>query len=209
MRGHDVLKAEEGDQSAESGDERIDLRRVSDSIAFTPKDLAENGQGVLALYELARSLAGHAGLADTADVIVKHLREVIPASLCVLFVYQAETDDIVAVHSSGTEADKVKGLRLKLGAGVSGWVAAHRKATADADARLELSRSEVTSFASLTRALSAPLMVSDNLVGAITLYRERTRSVGEMTCVLLNSSCPTSRARSKRQSNSTGSRRHV
>jgi diguanylate cyclase (GGDEF)-like protein/putative nucleotidyltransferase with HDIG domain len=169
MRVRSALADEEEPTSVvDSG--RVKVSTGRDSLAVTPKDLADNGHEILSLYELARSLAGHAGLTDTADVIVKHLREVIPVPLCALFVYQPETDEIVAVHSSGTAGVHLKGLRLRLGSGVSGWVAANRCAVADADPRLELARTGFASVEGLSRAYSAPLLVSDTLVGVITLY---------------------------------------
>jgi diguanylate cyclase (GGDEF)-like protein/putative nucleotidyltransferase with HDIG domain len=147
--------------------------RLADSGAqFLPTSLRDTGDSVLTLFELARNLAGHAGVDDTAAVIVRHLTELVPAQLSILFIYEPETDEIVAAYASGSARQHLKGMRLRLGAGVSGWVAANRRSAANCDARLELGRLAVPGLDHLTRAYSTPLVVSDTLVGVLTLYAD-------------------------------------
>ena len=50
---------------------------------------------MLVLYDLAHSLLGRLELADAADIISKHLRRIVPASTCVIFLYDIETDELV------------------------------------------------------------------------------------------------------------------
>jgi diguanylate cyclase (GGDEF)-like protein/putative nucleotidyltransferase with HDIG domain len=179
MRIHASFREEERSTVAATLERTNRSGTPRDIANLAASDLADNGQGILVLYELARNLAGHAGVADTADVIVKHLRDLVPVSLCALFLYQPDTDDIVAVHSSGTIGTSVNGLRLRLGTGVSGWVAANRKAAVDADPRLELARTQHPALDGLTRAYSAPLCVGETLVGVITLYSPSEGGYGE------------------------------
>jgi len=147
--------------------------RLADSGAqFLPTTLRDSGDSVLTLFELARNLAGHAGVDDTAAVIVRHLTELVPARLSILFIYESETDEIVAAYASGTAREHLKGLRLRLGSGVSGWVAANRRSAANCDARLELGRLAIPGLDHLTRAYSTPLIVSNSLVGVLTLYAD-------------------------------------
>lgn len=130
--------------------------------------VGENSESVLALYDLARSLAGHAGLVDTAAVILKHLAELLPARVCVLFLYEPERDELVASHATGL--DSLVGMRIGTGVGISGWVAANRRIMTDADARLELSKLSTGSPSELRRAHSGPLLVGNSLLGVVTLY---------------------------------------
>jgi diguanylate cyclase (GGDEF)-like protein/putative nucleotidyltransferase with HDIG domain len=180
MRVHTQF-SQRGDLSPDA-DEAV-LARSPKAVpeGFTPTDLSGNSEGVLALYELARSLAGHAGLGDTADVIVRHLKDLVPSTLYVLFLYDGETDEVVAVHASGSRAEGVCGRRIHAGTCVSGWVAAQKRTTTDADARLELAKLGLPCSEGLARAHSAPLVDDGSLVGVITLYSgdplspERTR----------------------------------
>lgn len=170
MRVHTLLGGKDEEHEPETGlQTEVALFSGARSSASTRID-GKDGDGVLTLYELARSLPGHAGLEDTADVIVKHLTALIPASLCVLFIYQPERDEIVAVHASGLGSEAAKGMRLRPGTAISGWVAANRCSMSNVDPRLELSRLGAPVLSALTRAHSSPLLVGDALVGVITLY---------------------------------------
>ena len=93
---------------------------------------------MLTLFDLARDLTSSMSLQDVGDVIAKHLRRLIPCSLCVFFVYDMESDDLVAAHASGDNAALVSGLRIGLGQRLSGWVAANRQSIRNSDPVLDL-----------------------------------------------------------------------
>jgi diguanylate cyclase (GGDEF)-like protein len=115
------------------------------------------------------------------------MNQVVPSKLGVLFIYRPETDEIVVRHASGLGKEQVQGLRLRLGAGVSGWVAAHRRSATNSDARLDLNTLGVTGIERLTTALSTPLIVSDTLVGVLTLYAESNEAFSALRTIdLLN-----------------------
>ena len=55
-------------------------------------DTSASTDELLALYDLSKSLSSPIALADVGDVIAKHVRRMIPASLCVFFVYDSADD---------------------------------------------------------------------------------------------------------------------
>ena len=70
---------------------------------------------MLTVYELARSLGGHLNLSDAGDIIVKHLRRTLPISVAVFYIYDDETDTLVARHVAGEGQRHLSGLRIPLG----------------------------------------------------------------------------------------------
>ena len=133
-------------------------------------EIAASADEMLTLYELARALAGQAGTSDTGDVIAKHLRRLVPSSLCVFYIYDAKTDELEAKHALGEAMSVVKGLKIPLGQRLSGWVAANRQTISNSDPSLDLGEVARCTTPRLRSCLSTPLLHDDTLVGVLTLY---------------------------------------
>ncbi|MDE3156057.1 MAG: diguanylate cyclase, partial [Acidobacteriota bacterium] len=151
-------------------------RTSSESAAVTAaqqeslEDIAAGTDEMLTLYDLATSLAGQTTLADAADVIAKHLRRLVPAALCVFYLYDRECDELVAEHASGEGEASVCGLRVPLGERLSGWVAANRRSILNSDPVLDLGDVARSARPRLRACLGTPLLAGDRLVGVLTLY---------------------------------------
>ena len=133
-------------------------------------DIASSTSEMLTFYDLAHSLTARVTLSDAGDIIAKHLRRLLPASTCVYFMYDAETDDLVARHASGDHSQHVSGLRIGMGERLSGWVAANRQTIINSDPILDLG-DIARSFDPRPRsALCTPLLAEGTLVGVLSLY---------------------------------------
>ena len=111
---------------------------------------------MLVLYDLARSLLGRLELADAADIISKHLRRIVPASTCVIFLYDVERDELVAAHASGDNAPHFAELRIPRGQRLTGWVAANKQSILNSDPVLDLGESARHFRPRLKSCLSTP-----------------------------------------------------
>ena len=143
------------------------------------EDIAASADEMLTLYELARALAGQVSTSDTGDVIAKHLRRLIPSSLCVFYLYDASIDELEAKHVTGDAASIVRGLKIPLGQRLSGWVAANRQTIVNADPTLDLGDTARSLTPPLRSCLSTPLLSDDQLVGVVTLYSATSESFNE------------------------------
>src|SRR5207244_7850945 len=115
--------------------EIVTARKTTAVQVTTPvlDEIAASADEMLTLYELARSLAGQVSVVDAGDVIANHLRRLIPASLCVFYLYDERAADIQARHVVGDGANMVRGMRIPIGQRLSGWVAAHRQTICNSD----------------------------------------------------------------------------
>jgi diguanylate cyclase (GGDEF)-like protein/putative nucleotidyltransferase with HDIG domain len=141
-------------------------------------EMASSADEMLSLYELARTLAGQVSLGDAGDVIAKHLRRLIPSSLCVFYVYDQRADELVAEHVVG-DAAFVKGLRIPLGQRLSGWVAANRQTICNSDPALDFGHEARSNTAPLRSCLSTPLLSKDKLVGVLSLYSSESAAFND------------------------------
>lgn len=134
------------------------------------EEITASADEMLTLYEIAQALAGQASVSDTGDVIAKHLRRLIPSSMCVFYLYNTGTDEIEAVHASGDTNSIVSGLRIPLGQRLSGWVAANRQTIVNSDPVLDLGEVARAITPRLRSCISTPMLCEDTLIGVLTLY---------------------------------------
>ena len=143
------------------------------------EDIAASGEEMLALFELARGLNKPMSISDVGDVVVKHLRRIVPAALSVLYLHDLATDDLVSTYASGDHADLVAGLRIPLGQRLTGWVGANRQSIRNSDPILDLGEAVRSVTPRPKSCLSAPLIVGDSLIGVLTLYSNNRDAFSE------------------------------
>jgi diguanylate cyclase (GGDEF)-like protein/putative nucleotidyltransferase with HDIG domain len=134
------------------------------------EDISASGEEMLALFELARGLNSRMNLSDVGDVLVKHLRRIVPSSLSVFYKFDVDTDELIASYASGEHTGLVGGLRIPLGQRLTGWVGAHRQTIRNSDPVLDLGESARAVSPRPNSCLSTPVVVGDTLVGVLSLY---------------------------------------
>jgi diguanylate cyclase (GGDEF)-like protein/putative nucleotidyltransferase with HDIG domain len=144
----------------------------------TLKDLNEtaDANGMLALYDLARALAGNVSVSDAGDIIAKHLKRLIPFSVCIFYLKDRNTDELEATHAVGDRATELLGVRIALGQRLSGWVAANRQTICNSDSALDLWDLDRPDLRS---CLSTPLVFGDTLIGVLTVHSPEANAFSE------------------------------
>jgi diguanylate cyclase (GGDEF)-like protein/putative nucleotidyltransferase with HDIG domain len=133
-------------------------------------EITTSADEMLAIYDIARALAGQVNLSDACDVIAKHLGKLVPSSLCVFYVYLVSADELEARHAVGEGASLVRGMKVSLGQRLSGWVAANRQTISNSDPFLDIGDIARSPSLLLCSTLSTPLIADDALVGVLALY---------------------------------------
>ena len=142
-------------------------------------DITHSADEMLTLYELARTLGGQTSLSDAGDAVARHLRRLIPWSLCVFYLYDSSIDEVEAKHAVGEGATLVRGMRIPLGERLSGWVAANRQTISNSDPVLDLGDAARAHSLSLRSCISTPLGIGGELVGVLTLYSGEANAFNE------------------------------
>lgn len=133
-------------------------------------DIAASTDEMLTLFDLARSLSPTMNTTDVADIMSKHVRRLIPCSLCVFYVYDTAADELIAAHVSGEQSALVTGLRIPRGQRLSGWVAANRQTISNSDPVLDFGESARAMTPRPRSCLSTCLATPTELVGVLSLY---------------------------------------
>ncbi len=168
------IKTEEHDLQPESSGLAEIARSAKPSLELTQAtgldSIAARSEEMLALYDLARALGGRTSLADAGDIVAKHLRRILPASLCVFYLFEPASDELIAAHAAGSDPSSVDGLRIPVGQRITGWAAANRRTIINSDPVLDFGDVPRSGRPRFRSCLSTPLVADDSLVGVLTLY---------------------------------------
>jgi hypothetical protein len=105
-------------------------------------------------------------------LIWSHVSHVVPGASCAFFLADAATDAVKVAFVAGTAAPMLQGLEMKLGDRLTGWVAEHRQAIVNSDAKLDLG-GEAALFG-LKYCVALPLIADGELAGVLSLYAGET-----------------------------------
>ncbi len=145
-----------------------------------PKEEPRNGQTVLediastyreiqAIYEISEAVSKSLNTTDTMNLLTEKIDELIGFDACAIFLVNLNQNRLLLNHAVGKQADLLEQAVIRIGEGVSGWVAANNQPLTnvspnpDFPAHPEL-QNEFKS------CLCVPLSVDDRVLGVITLY---------------------------------------
>lgn len=152
------------------------------SDLFIGEDAAgENNQGyvehikranreVFALYELARVFSASLNLQDTLSLFVKKISELMPFETCVVYLLDKTQEFAEATYAEGDNAEFIKGKRIKVGEGATGYVLKKRQAVYNINPALDFSFYKVDFIQEYSAMASLPLIANERLIGAVSLY---------------------------------------
>jgi len=142
-------------------------------------EISRSGKEMISFYELGRALERAETFQDIGTTLCVQLRELIPAALYVIFLYDRASNALRAAYVSSTAANEFLGLRILQGEQVSGWVAAHRYTICNSLAAFDLGPLASRIESGLTGCLATPLTVEDHLVGVLSAYAQDVKSFDE------------------------------
>jgi putative nucleotidyltransferase with HDIG domain len=148
------------------------------TLTGTPARDAGEGLSLFLLYQVLTDFSDR-GWSDAADLVVYRLSQVLPVSRCAVFAYDAAADGIVCQSVHGPGLDKLRGVRRRLGEGLSGWVAANKRPVVNSIPALDLAAECSDASEELSSTLSVPLIIGDALVGVLTLYATAEQAFSE------------------------------
>ncbi|MBX6359243.1 MAG: uroporphyrinogen-III synthase [Acidobacterium ailaaui] len=126
------------------------------------------------LHEISSRIASADAFHAVLDRIVDFVSNVIPCDSC--FIYVLEQDKLVLRASKNPHTDVVDRLDVRLGQGITGWVAQHREPVAIASNASQDPRFQV--FQNLPEdhfeaILCVPVLCASKVVGVITLQHRQ------------------------------------
>lgn len=132
----------------------------------------QDSLSVLRLLELFSDLAEDSW-DNVADLVIHRLGNAVKLSDCAAYLYDGAKDELACYWATGgSTGQALRDKRMKRGEGVSGWVAANRRAMINSPIALDLLATGSSDSGSAGHALSIPLLDGERLVGVFTIYRD-------------------------------------
>src|SRR3979490_1738096 len=151
---------------------------MENPIVLTHTDEAshrtDDGMDVSFLNQTAAQLSTATPLHDVLDVVVEFVMTVVKCDSCLVYVLEGE--ELVLRASKNPHVEVVDRLKLRVGQGITGWVAEHREPVAVAEKASQDPRFQFFHELpedSFEAFLSVPLMCRGRVVGVINLQHKQ------------------------------------
>jgi len=154
--------------AALSGSTSVGLVAPGAANAF--ENIALAHREIYALYEIAQSMGTSLGVPDTMALISSKLSKIVSWSGCSLFLHQPETDSLKCRFAVGVDAPKLLNTTLKVGHGLSGWVARNERPIINGNPRVTFEAVGLSRNIALNSAIVCPLYFNDAFIGCLSLY---------------------------------------
>lgn len=150
-----------------SGDDRRPLPN-SGPVAY--EKIRSAHREVLALYNIAQTIGTSLDLRDTFAVFSARLLDIVSYTTCVLYLARQDSTEVEAVHVAGRHTDCFRGKRMRLGAGISGWVVANSHPMHNCDPIVDFGAMQLDPGELYSAATVVPLVKEGEAHGALALY---------------------------------------
>ena len=129
------------------------------------------------LHRVSSIVASERSLDEMLGEIVGLAVQVTQCDACLVYLFEKETNEIVLCASQVPHAAEIGNLRMKVGEGITGWVAEHKAAVvlsenASQDKRFKKFRGLVED--TYESFLSVPLVTGGELIGVINVHHRET-----------------------------------
>jgi putative nucleotidyltransferase with HDIG domain len=114
-------------------------------------------------------------LAHALDTVLRSIEAELKSAICLVYLKDAKRDDVVVTGVQGPTASRLIGVRVALGAKVSGWVAANGRPIVNADSRLELS----SEFIEGGQCIAVPIHSRGAIVGVLSVFSRPSEPFSE------------------------------
>jgi diguanylate cyclase (GGDEF)-like protein len=155
---------------------------VFHSIASTQREIQ-------AVYEISQAIGKSLNVAETMNLLSGRIKRFVPYAACSIYLVNSEDDRVLPHHVVGMFRDILEGVEIKLGEGVSGWVAANNKPLRNVAPAPDFPNLEQLKE-TFKSCLAVPLAIDQRVVGVMTLYSDHAEPYLDHHLKLMEATAP-------------------
>lgn len=127
-------------------------------------------QEIYTLYEIAQTMGTSLSVSDTMALISSKLARIIPWSGCALFVQERDAEYLHCRFATGLDAPHLLQMRVRVGEGLSGWVALHRETFVGTSPDVKFGSPGLDAPVTTRSAIVCPLEMTGRFIGSLALF---------------------------------------
>jgi signal transduction protein with GAF and PtsI domain len=144
--------------------------------------LEQKEQELRILHEVAKDISGNVELGELLHRIIEMVMHFIITDSCLIYLYDKHNDELILTASSHPQSKALGRIKLKMGEGVTGWVA--REKTPVALAKEAYKDPRFKTFTSLDddkyeAFLSIPILSRDEIIGVMNIRNRKEHAYPE------------------------------
>jgi len=128
------------------------------------------------MFQMGREMFSSISYESIVKTMAESANKIINAEICTVLLEDRSSGELFPVHTQGIEQDKIRGLRLKKGEGISGWVAQSKEVLVIDDLNSDpwFSKQNKGEYF-LNTLVSIPLATKDRVIGILNLSNKKSR----------------------------------
>ncbi len=149
-------------------------------------DLRQRVNELMLFNEVSRSISGKLEMESLLATLVEAAAALLHSKHSTIFLFEEAENVLVPRKAHGFALEQIAHLRFAPGEGVAGWVAAEKRGVVVSDASSDPRFVYDPTAADVRSIVAAPLMVGENVIGAIAADKEEVGGFTETDLVLLS-----------------------
>ncbi len=137
------------------------------------------------LYRLSDPALSELGLDELLDELLERIREALRVDTAAILLFDSEANELVARAAKGIEEEVERGVRIPLGYGFAGRIAAGRNAIFMPEVRQADIYNPILLEKALRSMLGVPLIVESELIGVLHIGTLTPRTFGQRDLAVL------------------------
>jgi len=145
-------------------------------------------EDILAFHQLTRSLTSSFDLDTILRTILEHMERIIEAELWTLLMLDEASQELYYAIAAGGEQEALRGLRVKVGEGVAGWVAEHGETLIIPESQHDprLKKAHTVKPSKVRSVIAMPLRGRKGTHGVIEIFNPRADQMTDYTIAFLH-----------------------
>ena len=141
---------------------------------------------LLMFHQVARSLTTSFNLDTILRTIIEHMERFVEADLWTLLMLDERRKDLYYAIAAGGEEAALKNLRVKVGEGVAGWVAAHGETLIVPEAAVDPRAAKEKTHRAMRSVIALPLKGRQGTLGVIEIINPLSQQMTDYTIAFLH-----------------------
>ncbi len=167
--------------------EGLGYESVDRNFASVPEDGEHNyveqiklaNKEVVTLFELAREFSSSESLKDVLSLFSLKIKELVPFETCAVYLIDETRRSATAVHVEGEHKELLESQRITIGEGATGFVLDKGQVVKNVNPDLDMSLTDMGPDEHYSTMASIPLLIDEELIGAVSVYSAELESYGE------------------------------